>query len=122
MRRIAFAMLVAAAATVHLPGRAAAATPFDGRWSVVIQTDKGACDRAYRYGLLIQNGQVSYAGDNAFDIRGQVAHNGRVHVRVSRGSTYADGIGRLSHDSGSGTWRGNGDGTCSGHWVAERRP
>jgi hypothetical protein len=121
MRRIACALLVVAAA-VQLPASAAAATPFDGRWSVTIQTDRGACDRAYRYGILINNGHVSYAGDNAFDIRGQVARNGAVRVRVSRGSSYADGQGRLSRDSGGGTWHGAGNGTCSGRWFAERRP
>jgi hypothetical protein len=44
-----------------------------------------------------------------------------VHVRVSSGKSYADGSGRLSHTSGSGTWRGVGNGTCSGRWFAERR-
>jgi hypothetical protein len=44
-----------------------------------------------------------------------------VHVRVSRGATYADGHGRLSRDRGSGTWNGAGSGKCSGHWFAERR-
>jgi hypothetical protein len=121
MRRIALAMLIVAAAAVQLPGSAAAATPFDGRWSVVIETDKGACDRAYRYGIRIQNGRVSYVGENAFDISGEVARNGRVHVRVSRGASYADGHGRLSKDKGSGTWRGAGSGICSGRWFAERR-
>ena len=120
MRRIALAMLVVAAAA-QLPGSAAAATPFDGRWSVVIQTEHGTCDRAYRYGIQIQNGKVTYVGENAFNISGQVAHNGRVHVRVSRGSSYADGHGRLAKDKGSGTWRGVGSGVCSGHWFAERR-
>jgi len=121
MRRSALAMLVAVAAAVQLPGSAAAATPFDGRWSVVIVTDRGTCDRAYRYGIEIQNGRVSYAGENSFDIRGQVAHNGYVHVRVSRGSSYADGHGRLSREDGSGTWRGVGSSVCSGTWTAERR-
>jgi len=121
MPRIAIAMLVVAAAAVQLPKSAVAATPFDGRWSVVIETEKGACDRAYRYGIQIQNGRVSYVGQNAFSITGQVAHNGRVHVRVSRGASYADGHGRLSKDKGSGTWRGVGSGSCSGHWFAERR-
>ena len=121
MRRIALAMLVVAAAAVQLPRSAVAATPFDGRWSVVIETDRGACDRAYRYGIQIQNGHVSYVGENAFDISGQVARNGRVHVRVARGASYADGHGRLAKNKGSGTWRGVGSGTCSGRWVAERR-
>src|SRR5262249_4523809 len=115
------ALPLLAAAAFHSPGIASAATPFDGRWSVVIETDHGACDRAYRYGIVIQNGNVSYAGDNAFDIRGRVAGSGYVSVRVSRGSGYAAGSGRLSHSPGPGTWRGVGSGTCSGRWIAERR-
>ena len=82
-------------------GVALAASPYDGRWSVVIETSHGNCYRAYRYGLNIVNGNVSYAGDAAFDIRGRVADNGAVHVRVSRGSSYADGTGRLSRSSTS---------------------
>ena len=39
MRRYGFALLVAAAAAVGSTGTASAATPYDGRWSVVIQTD-----------------------------------------------------------------------------------
>ena len=123
MLRLIFALLVVAA-SVPAPIAAAAppVTQFDGRWSVVIETDRGACDRAYRYGIEIRNGIVSYVGDNAFDIRGQVARNGNVHVRVSRGGSYADGHGRLSRDGGSGVWHGVGSGTCSGRWTAEKRP
>jgi hypothetical protein len=101
---------------------ASAGTPFDGRWSVVVETERGSCDRAYRYGLLIQNGNVTTsAPDSAFNIRGRVVANGAVHVRVSRGASYADGHGRLGRQSGSGVWRGVGDGVCSGRWFAERR-
>jgi hypothetical protein len=121
MLKYGCAMLVAATAVVGSAGVALAASPYDGRWSVVIQTDRGACEQAYRYGLSIVNGNVTYAGDNAFDIRGRVAPNGNTHVRVSRGSSYADGQGRLSSVSGSGTWRGVGSGVCSGRWFAERR-
>lgn len=121
MHKYAFALLVAAATIVPVAGAAPPLSQFDGRWSVVIETQRGNCDRAYRYGLRIQNGNVSYAGDAAFDIRGQVLRNGNVHVRVSRGSSYADGHGRLSRNSGSGTWRGVGMGVCSGRWFAERR-
>ena len=120
MLRFGVALLLAAAA-FPLAKAAIAATPYDGRWSVVIQTDRGSCDRAYRYGIAINNGIVSYAGDNSFNIRGQVARNGAVHVRVARGSSYADGHGRLSSDFGSGTWRGVGSGVCSGSWSAEKR-
>jgi hypothetical protein len=115
-------VLVAAAAVCNPAAMASAASPYDGRWSVVIQTDQGNCDQAYRYGLSIVNGNVSYAGDVAsFDVRGRVANNGAVHVRVSHGATYADGNGRLSDSTGSGIWHGVGSGTCSGRWFAERR-
>jgi hypothetical protein len=114
-------MLVAAATAWSAAGAAIAASPYDGRWSVVIQTDRGNCDQAYRYGLSIVNGNVTYAGDSAFDVRGRVASNGAVHVRVSHGASYADGNGRLSQNTGSGVWRGVGSGTCSGRWFAERR-
>ena len=37
----------------------AAATPnYDGLWSVVIVTEKGTCDRAYRYPVRIANGAL----------------------------------------------------------------
>jgi len=121
MFRYGCVLLVAATAAASSAGAALAASPYDGRWSVVIQTERGACDQAYRYGLSIVNGNVGYAGDGAFDVRGQVAKNGNVHVRVARGASYADGHGRLSSTSGSGTWQGIGSGVCSGRWFAERR-
>jgi hypothetical protein len=128
MLRCVFALLVAVAAiaapvaaAIAAPAAAPPVTQFDGRWSVVIETDRGTCDRAYRYGIEIRNGTVSYVGENAFDIRGQVARNGKVHVRVSRAGSYADGHGWLSSDGGSGVWRGVGSGVCSGTWTAERR-
>jgi hypothetical protein len=121
MLKYGFALLVAATAAFNSAGVASAASPYDGRWSVVIETSHGNCDRAYRYGLNIVNGHVSYAGDAAFDIRGHVAGDGAVHVRVARGSSYANGHGRLSHSSGSGVWRGVGNGVCSGRWFADRR-
>ena len=121
MFRYGIALLVAATAAITSAAPASAASPYDGRWSVVIQTTRGACDQAYRYGLKITNGNVTYAGDSSFMVRGRVAGNGAVHVRVSAGSSYADGHGRLSHSFGSGTWRGLGSGVCSGNWYAERR-
>jgi hypothetical protein len=121
MLRYGFALLVATTAAIGSAGAGSDVSAFDGRWSVVIQTDKGDCDAAYRYGLSIRNGNVAYAGDAAFEVRGRVAGNGNVHVRVARGARFADGQGRLFRDSGSGVWRGIGEGACSGRWFAERR-
>src|SRR5687768_3673077 len=83
-----------------------AATTFDGNWSVLIVTNDGQCDPAYRYGLVIRNGQVLYEGDASVNVAGRVSGNGAVTVRVSAGSQSADGTGRLSHAQGSGSWRG----------------
>ena len=121
MRRFGFALLVAAAAAAGSTAVASAATPYDGRWSVVIQTTRGNCDQAYRYGLSIVNGNVTYDGNGGMDVRGRVARNGAVHVRVASGRSYADGTGRLARTSGRGVWKGVGNGVCSGNWFAEKR-
>ncbi len=97
------------------PMRAAA---FDGPWSVLIQTERGACDPAYRLGLRIVNGAITYDG-NPY---GHVSQSGAVRVTVNMGSQQAQGVGRLSRMLGQGVWHGFGNaGACSGRWIAERR-
>ena len=44
---------------------------YDGLWSVSIVTEKGDCDRGYRYPIRIANGQLTNAGDAAFTITRQ---------------------------------------------------
>ncbi|MBV8840650.1 MAG: hypothetical protein JO000_29285 [Alphaproteobacteria bacterium] len=113
---------VALMASALAPAPAFARTAYDGQWSVLIVTNSGPCDRAYRYGLSIQNGAVIYEGSAAVNVAGKVANNGAVKVRVWAGQQGASGTGRLSRTDGSGTWRGTGSmGTCSGVWSAERR-
>jgi hypothetical protein len=98
------------------------ATAFDGDWSVVIMTQSGSCDRAYRYGVRIANGDVIYDGGGPVDLQGHVYSSGSVRVFVSGGGQQADGQGRLTRTAGTGTWRGQGSlGSCSGVWQAERR-
>lgn len=117
---LAIAGLTIAAALVSTP--APARTIFDGNWSVLIVTQSGPCDRAYRYGLSIRNGAVFYTGSLSVNLNGRVSGNGNVSVRVSAGSQGASGTGRLSRNSGSGSWRGIGSaGSCSGTWTADRR-
>lgn len=117
---LAIAGLTLAAALVSTP--APARTIFDGNWSVLIVTQSGPCDRAYRYGLSIRNGAVFYEGSLSVNLNGRVSGNGNVSVRVSAGSQGASGTGRLSRNSGSGSWRGIGSaGSCSGTWTADRR-
>ncbi|MGZ5852431.1 MAG: hypothetical protein ACXWJH_07665 [Hyphomicrobium sp.] len=124
-----FAALVLAASLVSAPAearskhRAAARTgSFDGSWSVLIVTNKGQCDQAYRYGVTIRDGQVFYNGSLSVNFQGQVTPNGYVSVHVSAGSSGANGTGRMSRDYGTGVWRGvSSTASCSGTWTAERR-
>jgi hypothetical protein len=127
-RRIVLAFTLAAAAVAAVAGTAAARSAlarmadYDGSWSVLIVTNSGPCDRAYRYGILINNGNVVYDGGGPIDLQGRVAPNGAVRVVVSAGGQWADGSGRLSHNRGGGIWRGQGStGACAGTWEAERR-
>jgi hypothetical protein len=116
----ALALLTISAAPALPAGMSAGKASYDGGWSVLIVTEKGACDRAYRYPVKIQNGSVGYAGSASFTVAGKVGDNGAVTVTVSRGSQSANGTGRMSATDGSGTWTA-GSGECSGTWTAERR-
>jgi len=116
----ALAIFAVTAAPAFAAPIAAGKASFDGQWSVLIVTEKGTCDRAYRYPIKIQNGSVDYAGSASFNVNGQVGANGAVTVTVSRGSQSASGSGRLSATDGSGRWTA-GSGECSGSWTAERR-
>jgi hypothetical protein len=116
IRTLAIATLLGASASVSIPVQAAPS--FDGNWSVVIITEKGTCDRTYRYPVRISGGAVGYAGQASFNVNGKVNPNGAINVTVSRGDKRASGSGRLGSDSGAGTWSG---GECSGRWEAERR-
>jgi len=97
---------------------AAAAPSYDGLWSVLIVTEQGDCDRAYRYPVRITGGALANAGDSPINISGKVGGNGAVTVHVSYGQKSAMGSGRLSGKAGGGSWKG---GACAGTWEAERR-
>ena len=98
--------------------RAVAPAAFNGSWSVAINTQSGACEPHYRFGVEIIDGNVVYEGEPA----GQVSRNGGVWVNVSSGGQQAAGQGRLSRNYGTGVWRGYGSaGACAGTWQAERR-
>ncbi len=102
------------------PARAAV---HDGNWSVLVTTEKGNCDRGFRYSVKVENGLVRYQGAAAVGLNGTVTANGAVKVDISSsGQGVATGTGRLSATAGAGTWRGAGNGSvCSGSWEAERR-
>jgi hypothetical protein len=117
--RAALALIAISFAGALSAAAPAAATPnYDGLWSVVIMTEKGSCDRSYRYPVRISNGAVQNDGPSLINVSGKVGGNGAVTVLVSGGDKSATGTGKLTGKVGSGQWSGAG---CGGHWEAERR-
>ena len=114
------AVTIPIAFATSLPARAQAS--YDGLWSVLIVTDKGTCDRGYRYAVRINRGKVAHAdpAGSSFRINGNVSGGGAIRVSVARGNQSANGTGRISRAGGSGQWR-SAKGECSGTWQAERR-
>ena len=112
--------LAALLSVALVPAQGAPLQRFDGRWSVLVVTDRGDCS-IYRYGVLVDRGQARYAGSADFAISGSIATNGTVRASISRGGDRADIQGRLGQATGSGRWRTAGHYACSGHWTAERR-
>jgi hypothetical protein len=92
----------------------------EGNWSVLIITEKGQCDRGYRYEVKVANGRVTYRGEAAINLAGTVAPDGATKVSIKVGEKGASGTGHLSENTGAGIWRGVGaNGTCAGRWEAE---
>jgi hypothetical protein len=108
-----------AASTMFATSGTYSAPAYDGLWSVSIVTEKGDCDRGYRYPVRITNGVLANAGSVNITIAGKVQPTGAITVLVSAAGKSANGSGRLSGDLGEGRWTG---GECSGTWTAERRP
>ena len=99
-----------------------APSEYDGDWSVLIQTQSGACDPAIRYGVEITNGVVTSPNSGPATVQGRVSRRGGVSVSVRSGPQWANGSGRLARTYGSGIWQGQGTiGACYGTWQAQRR-
>jgi hypothetical protein len=115
------AMLVMSASVPSNAVAAQAARPsaFDGRWSVVIYTLRGDCDRSLRYSLRIVDGQVQ-ADEQSYQLAGKVTPNGEIRVVVAEAGRTASGTGRLIGNNGRGEWR-TSTGQCAGQWTAMRR-
>jgi hypothetical protein len=98
---------------------AVAANNFDGSWSVVINTLRGDCGSALRYGVRIVGGRV-VGEDQSYRVAGAVNPSGAIRVVVAEGGRSASGTGRLRGNAGGGVWR-TSSGECSGQWAASRR-
>jgi hypothetical protein len=109
----AFAALAALA-----PGKARAAMPFDGNWTVSIITQSGSCDRSLSFPVSIVDGRLDGANGA---LLGTVTPKGGVNVMLGGGDRRGSASGRLAGNAGSGRWSGNATGaSCSGSWTARR--
>jgi hypothetical protein len=118
-RSAALAVAVAIGSALGSTSATGQTRKFDGQWSVQVLTDKGDCEKVYRYPVVIQNGAVRYGGAEDFAASGSVGANGAIRGSITRDDLRADVTGRLSGKSGGGTWRTTGG--CSGSWNAEKR-
>jgi hypothetical protein len=116
--KIAGAGFLALAAIASTASAASAASPYDGRWSLTINTQRGACD-TYNFPVEIVNGNVSFPG--LVRASGRVTKGGAVRVAVAVPGKSAAGSGRLTTMNGSGRWTGkSGEDRCSGTWSAQK--
>jgi hypothetical protein len=109
----------AASCLVAFISAAQARPSYDGSWDLSFVTQRGACDPTYNFSVNISNGVVTHP--NLVRFRGYVARSGAVRASVTVQDKYASGSGRLSSNSGRGTWSGySGSARCSGYWTAVR--
>jgi len=98
---------------------AEARSAYDGSWDLIFVTQRGACDPTYNFTVNITDGIVTHP--NLVRFRGYVARSGAVRASVTVQDKFASGSGRLSSNSGRGTWSGySGNARCSGYWTAQR--
>jgi hypothetical protein len=113
------ACAAAAACLVASVSLAQARSGYDGSWDLVFVTQRGACDATYNFSVNITDGIVTHP--NLVRFRGYVARSGAVRASVTVHDKFAAGSGRLSGNSGRGTWSGHtGNARCSGYWTAQR--
>jgi hypothetical protein len=119
-RFVLFASLCAATGLIAVPN-ADAASKFDGTWSAVFRTKSGPCQPAYRGAVQVVDGILELASA-AGSLSGRVSPNGSVSATGSMGANSGVAWGRVSANSGSGSWRAHMEsGSCAGVWTAQRR-
>jgi len=113
------AYAIAASCLVAFVSVAQAHSAYDGSWDLLFVTQRGACDPTYNFSVNITDGVVTHP--NLVKFTGHVARSGVVRASVTVPDKYAAGSGRLSSNSGRGTWSGySGSARCSGYWTAHR--
>jgi hypothetical protein len=102
-----------------LASAAEARSLYDGSWDLIFATKRGTCDPTYNFTVNINDGFITHP--NLVRFKGYVARTGAVRASVTVQDKYASGSGKLSSNTGRGTWSGySGTTRCSGYWTAQR--
>src|SRR5215212_2131926 len=64
---------------------ASAQQQFNGRWSVEVIPQRGFCNKGLSFPVVIQNGQVRYAGAEGIGVTGAVTRRGVIQGSVGIG-------------------------------------
>lgn len=121
MRVLAMKAALGLAVMTNAPS--AIAAPFDGDWSMLVQSPDH-CGTT-RWNIAIRGGRIYYPGGYAMgypvSMAGRVWPSGVMRVNVAAGPRFASGDGHLDRFRGGGRWTGQGpSGTCTGVWTATR--
>jgi hypothetical protein len=111
------------AANVLLAGPVLAQAPHDGSWAIEIVTERGACDRLYRYYVEVDGQAVrlrSMMGETSQASMGLVRPDGRVNATLGQADDPVNVTGRLAAASGTGVWSAPAR-QCTGRWSAQKR-
>ena len=100
-----------------------AQAPHDGSWAIEIVTERGDCDRLYRYYVVVDGQAVrlrSMMGETSQARMGLVRTDGRVNATLGQADDPVNVTGRLAGASGAGVWSAPVR-QCTGRWNAQKR-
>ena len=119
MKNLLIYLSVVSSSFAGLAFTAEARSPYDGSWDLVFATQRGTCDATYNFSVNINDGIITHP--NLVKFKGNVTPSGAVRASVTVQDKFASGTGKLSGNSGRGTWSGySGTARCSGLWTAKR--
>jgi hypothetical protein len=123
LRRAPALVGAGAAATFTFAGPLLAQARHDGSWAIEIVTERGPCERLYRYYVEVEGQAVrlrSMTGETSPATMGLVGADGRIKATLGQAGDPVNVTGRLAATSGTGVWSAPAR-QCTGRWSAHKR-
>jgi hypothetical protein len=117
---------VSIGASVSLAGQLSAQAlqvPQDGSWAIEVMTERGDCERVYRYYVVVSGNAVhlrSPFGETSQAPVGLMRKDGRIDVTIGQADDPVSVKGQLGAASGGGNWSAPAR-NCAGRWSASKR-